>query len=137
MSNRVITFSDGFTSTTAPIIGGAPQSTYTIANNTAGGSLFIQDYTLSRTVFIDYELIRTTSLGTFVQTGSLILHYSTAWSLSEGNYSGDEMIVSSILNNEHIKVSLNLVTGALTYDSGNMLGTGYVGTFKLIVTKVI
>ena len=133
---RVLNFSDGFTSTTAPTGAGGAQENYTIANNTVGGAILTLNYAINKTAFIDYELIRTTSLGTFAQAGSLIMAYDTSWLLTEGNYQGDEMIVATISSTEHVKIILNSSTGVLTYDSGNMLGTGYSGTLKLNIVRI-
>jgi hypothetical protein len=134
---RVLNFSDGFTSTTAPTGAGGAQENYTISNNTTAGILFTTDYTTNRTVFFDYELKRQTSLGIFVQAGSSIMSYDTSWALTQGNYQGDEIIVDTISSTEHVKLILNSSTGALTYDSGNMTGTSYVGTFKITITRIV
>lgn len=133
---RILSFSDSFTSATAPTGSGLVQEDYVIANNITGGALFTLNQATNKTAFIDYELIRTTSLGTFVQAGSLIMSYDTSWVLTEGNYQGDEMIVAAISSTEHVKLILNSSTGVLTYDSGNMLGTSYVGTFKLNIVRI-
>lgn len=133
---RSLYFSDSFTSTTAPtgLIG--VQENYTITNNASNGALFTLDFTVNKTAFIDYELIRKTSGGTFVQAGSLIFSYDTAWAKSEGNYQGDEIIVDAITSTEHVVFSINSSTGVITYNSGNMAGTSYVGTFKLNIMRI-
>lgn len=136
MSARVITFSDGFTSASSPTGAGEVQENYTIANNTTGGSILTLDSSTNKTAFFDYELRRSTSLGTFIQAGSIICNYDGAWSISYGNYMGDEMIVDTIANTEHVKFYLNSSTGALTYDSGNMSGTSYSGTFKISIARI-
>jgi len=133
---RVLNFSDGFTSTTAPTGAGGAQENYTIANNASGSSILTLSSATTKTAFIDYELIRVTSLGTFAQAGTLIAAYDTSWLLTEGNYQGDEMLVSAITNTEHVKLILNSSTGVLTYNSGNMSGTGYIGTFKINIVRI-
>lgn len=134
---RVINFAEGFTSASVPTGVGSIQENYTIANNATGGSIFTIDSSLSKSAFADYELRRETSLGVFIQTGSIILAYDGAWSLSFGNYSGDEMFVDVIANTENVILTLNSSTGALTYDSGNMSGTSYSGTLKLNIVRVL
>jgi len=135
MSTRIITFADGFSSASAPADAGISRENYLILNNTTAGALFTIDQSLSKSMFADYELRRNTSLGVFIQTGSFTLVYDGAWSISYGNFSGSDMIQDTIVNTEHIKLMLNTATGALTYDSGNMSGTGYTGTFKLNATR--
>lgn len=134
---RVISFADGFTSASVPTGGGSVIESYTIANNATSSALFTLDSSTNKSAFADYELRRETSLGVFIQTGSIIFANDGAWSLSFGNYSGDDMIVDTISNTEHVKLSLNSGTGELTYDSGNMSGTGYVGTLKLNIVRTV
>lgn len=133
----VIDFSDGFTSASAPTGASGNAESYTIANNITGGAVFTMNSTVNKSAFIDYELRRSTSLGVFIQSGSMILSYDGSWSVSYGNYMGDEMIVDTVSNTEHVKLSLNSGTGALTYDSGNMSGTGYTGTLKLNIVRTV
>lgn len=136
MSNRVISFSDGFSSASAPT-GISGQEDYTIANNITSGAILTLDKTIEKVAFVDYELRRSSSGGVYLQAGSLIMAYDGAWSLSEGNYTGDDMLVSAITSTEHVKLSINSVTGALTYDSGNLAGTSYSGTFKINITRIL
>lgn len=135
MSN-VVNFADGFTSASAPTGAGSVLESYVINNNDTGELLFTLDSTATKSAFVDYELRRSTSLGVFIQTGSMIFAYDGAWSVSYGNYSGDEIIVDTITSTEHVKLTLNTGTGALTYDSGNMSGTSYSGTFKLNIVRI-
>lgn len=134
---RVISFADGFTSATAPTGAGSVIESYTIANNTTGGSIVTLDNTSTKSVFADYELRRSTSLGVFIQSGSLIFSYDGAWALSFGNYMGDEMFIDTIASTEHVKLMINSSTGAITFDSGNMSGTGYTGTLKLNIVRIV
>src|SRR6186997_3358005 len=111
MTNRVLNFSDSFTSASAPTGIGSTQEDYTISNNATAGALFTTAHATNKTVFIDYELRRSSTFGTFVQAGSLIFSYDGAWTLSEGNYYGDEMLVTTIASTEHVKLILNSSTG--------------------------
>jgi hypothetical protein len=136
MSSRTVAFADGFTSSTAPT-GASGQEDYTIANNTTGGTLFTLVQATNKSAFADYELRRTSSGGTFLQTGSIMMGHDGAWTLTQGNYSGDEMLVDTISSTEHVVLSINSSTGAITYSSGNLSGTGYIGTLKLNITRVL
>lgn len=136
-SARVITFSDGFTSASVPTGAGGMQEDYTIANNTTGGALVTFAQADNKTIFMDYELRRTSSGGTYLQSGRLIAAYDGSWLLTEGAWMGDEMIVSTITSTEHVKLTLNSSTGALTYDSGNLAGTSYVGTLKINSVRIV
>ena len=69
---RVIAFADGFSSPSGPTGAGSVIETYTIANNTTGGAILTLDSSTSKSAFADYELRRSTSLGVFIQTGSII-----------------------------------------------------------------
>lgn len=135
MSNRVINFSDSFTSASAPSTTLAIE-TYTIANNTTGGAVLTLAQATNKSAFVNYELRRETSGGVFIQTGSLMAIYDGAWSLSLGNFTGDDMLATSITSTEHVILAINSATGAITYDSGNMIGTGYVGTLKISITRI-
>jgi len=137
MTNRVLAFNDSFTSATAPTGLGGGQEDYTIANNASGGALFTLDHTVNKSAFMNYELRRTSSLGTYLQTGQLMIAYNdTAWVLSQGAFEGDNMLVGTISNTEHVKLILNASSGVLTYDSGNLAGTGYAGTLKLDIVRI-
>jgi hypothetical protein len=136
---RIISFSDGFTSSTAPILaGGSLFEEYTILNATLGGTLFTIDSSLYKTAFVDYELIREDSGNTYIQQGSFILAYdSTTWAIVPGNFTGVDMLrdtTESITNPYEIILDISSL-GVLTYDSGNM-GVSYVGTLKLNITRV-
>jgi hypothetical protein len=134
---NIVSFADGFTSASSPTVVGGVQEDYTISNNTTGGAVATLSSSSTKAVFADYELRRVTSLGTFQQTGGVIFSYDTSWSLSFGNYMGDEMFVDTIASTEHVKLMINSSTGAITYDSGNMSGTGYVGTLKLNISRMV
>jgi hypothetical protein len=136
MSSRVITFSDGFTAASAPTGSSGGVESYLITNNATAGVISTLAQVDGKSVFADYEIRRETSLGVFIQSGSIIFAYDGAWSLSFGNYMGDEIFVDTIANTEHVKLMINSATGAITYDSGNMSGTGYTGTFKLNIVRV-
>ena len=136
MSSRVINFADGFTAASAPTGSSGGVESYIITNNVTAGAISTLEQMDGKSVFADYEIRRETSLGVFIQSGSMILSYDNAWSLSFGNYMGDEIFIDTIVNTEHVKLMINSATGEITYDSGNMSGTSYVGTFKLNIVRV-
>jgi hypothetical protein len=132
VSSRILSFADGFTSASAPTGSTGTIESYTVNNGASSQALFTLLSTQTKTVFSDYELIRSSSLGEFKQDGSLVFRYSDgSWSITYGNYSGDEMFVDSIVNNEHCLLVINSGTGAVTISSGTLGGTSYVGTLKL------
>jgi len=134
MSSRIIQFADGFTSATAPSGVNGVIETYSIANNGGATTIATYDNADFKTVISTYELFRSTSLGSFKQEGSVTFTYvSGSWLINYGNYSGNEMIVDSIVNTEHITLSFS--GNNLRYTSGNMAGTSYTGSFKLSSTR--
>jgi hypothetical protein len=133
---RVVTFADGFSSVSPPQTVVAVEQ-YNILNNTTLGSILTLNSTFYKSVFFDYELRRSSSLGTFLQAGSAIASYNGSWSLSFGNFQGDDIIKSIPSLPEEVNIQLNSVTGELKYDSLNMTGTGYTGTLKLSIVRAI
>lgn len=138
MSSRVITFADGFTSVSAPSVSGGVQENYTIANNQTAGAILTLNSTINKTAFVEYELIRKTDSFYFKQSGSLIMAFDgTSWSLTEGNFQGDSLInVTGVIDPQDLYLIFNPSTGALTYDSGNISGASYLGTFKLNILRI-
>lgn len=135
--SRSLFFSDGFTSASAPTGTGGVLESFLIDNNATGGVLLTLDSLTTRSAFSDYELVREDNLSSYIQTGSIIFKYDGAWSYTFGNYSGDELFVDAIVNTEHVVLSIDSVTGEVTYDTGNMVGTGYNGTLKLNIVRII
>ena len=134
---RILSFADGFTSSTAPTLaGGSLVETFTIANNTTAGALLTFDSTEFKTIFAEYELTRADVGGVYIQQGTIIFAYSgTSWAFQPGNYTGVDMIVDTIANAYEIKLTINSITGVVTYDSGNM-STSYSGGLKLNLTRI-
>jgi hypothetical protein len=136
---RIVSFTDGFTSSTAPIVQGFVQENYTILNNQSSDvSLFTFNSTSYTSIFVDFQLVRNDSLNKFSQFGTLtIFNDGTAWNLSVGMYNNSDIIQDSITNPEHITltVSNSGTVGSLNYKSGNM-GSSYSGTFKIMATRI-
>lgn len=135
---RIVNFADGFTSATAPQVAGAVQENYIILNNELTGTLFTLDSSLNKTAFVNYELIRKNDLESYTQNGSLIMAFDgTSWLLTEGNFQGNSMITQEFTTDPlSLILTLDTVTGALTYSSGNMIGANYIGTFKLNIVRI-
>ena len=134
---RIVTFADGFSSASVPSGASAQQENFTIANNTTSGAILTLDKNTEKSAFFSFELRRSDSLGSFSQLGVMQAVYNSSWSLSFGNFSGDDLVQDTITSPEHVKFSINATTGAITYDSGNMTGTGYSGTFKAYISRIL
>lgn len=139
---RVLSFPDGFTSATPPILaGGSVQDDYVIINNSSAPvSLFQIDSSQYKSAFFDYEIEREDSNGVFRQAGSFVMLFDGInWGIEYGNYQGSDIINDSIINPQSVvfSISSTLGVGELLYTSGNMVGTSYTGKLKLISTKVI
>ncbi len=134
-----MSFADGFTSASAPAFQGVIQENYDILNNQSSpDSLITFDSTLYSSLFIDFELTRGDSSNYFSQFGKLtIFNDGTSWLLAIGMYNNSDIIQDSLVNPEHITLSVSNsgTTGSLDYTSGNM-GSGYSGTFKIMATRI-
>ena len=138
--SRVLSFADGFTSSSAPTLaGGSILETYVIANAATSGALFTIDKTLYKTYFADYELRREDVSNKYIQSGSVVfINDGTNWSISLGVFTGTDMMrdsSESLVSPYDVKLSINASTGVVTYDSGTMGGT-YSGTLKLNITRI-
>lgn len=135
---RIVTFADGFVSASEPPVELQEPEVYSIANNSSG-NIFSINLTTYKSAFAEYQLIRKTDLGEFIQTGKLIIyHHGTNWNLAFGIYNGNDLIVSDIESPEQIELSISTLggVGTLSYQSGNMTGTNYVGSLKLFITRI-
>jgi hypothetical protein len=134
---RILQFSDGFTSSTAPTIsGGSSEELVNIADNTLSGSVSSFDSTLYTSAFINYDLFRTDGASDYTQKGTFIVSFDgTSWSFQLGNYVGDSMIVETVPSTFEISLSINVSTGEMTYRSGSLGGT-YSGKLTLSITRI-
>lgn len=135
---RVLTFADGFISTIPPETSGIAQESYNILNDQTDTNLFTIDSTQYKSAFIDFELTRSTSSESYIQTGSIVFYFDgTDWQLITGLTQNDDIISSSL--DEAYNVSFSFTNdagiGTLKYSSGNMVGT-YQGKLKLLITRV-
>jgi len=135
---RIVTFADGFVSTSPPDVEGIGQESYNILNNQTTTTLFSIDSAQYKSAFIDFELSRSDSLASYAQTGSITLFYDGSnWIFSFGVTQNDEIISDSLAEDFNVVFSFTnaLGIGTLKYSSGNM-GASYAGKLKLLITRV-
>lgn len=134
---RVVTFADGFVSTTPPVLEGEVAENYTLLNNQSspvnisGLIIDIADY---KSAFINYEIERIGTT-TYRQVGSFIAVFNGTWSITFGNYQGNEIINDTLVNPENITLSIDGTTGQVSYTSGNQVGHTS-SKLKIYITKV-
>lgn len=133
---RIVSFADGFTSASAPVISGAEQENYTLLNNQAVTNVtgLVFDSSSYKSVFFNYEIERIGST-IYRQTGSFIAAFNGSWSLTFGNYQGDQIIDDTLVNLYNITLSINSSTGQIRYSSGNQPGHTS-SKIKLYVTRI-
>lgn len=139
---RIVSFTDGFTSSSAPTVSGS-QEDYLILNNQAAFIAFSPSLSFDgasfSSVFIDFEIERIDVSNTYRQVGSLLLAYNgTTWSIQPGNYIGDDLMNDPITLAKHFSLSVSTLSGVGTveYKSGSM-GSGYSGTFKVVAIRMV
>jgi hypothetical protein len=133
---RIVSFADGFTSASAPVVAGAEQENYTLANNQALTNItgLIFSSSAYKSVFVDFEIERIGS-STYRQSGSLILSYNGTWSITFGNYQGDPIIEDVLTEDYGITLSVVGATGQVQYSSNDLPGHTS-SKIKLYVVKV-
>lgn len=135
---RVVTFADGFVSTTPPVIEGEVRETYTLLNNQSSPvniSGLIINSAEFKSAFINFEIERI-GVSTYRQVGSFIAAYNGSWSITFGNYQGDQIINDSLVVPQNITLSIDASTGQVSYTSGNQ--TGHTSSkLKIYITKVV
>lgn len=133
---RIVSFADGFTSASAPVVAGAEQENYTLANNQALTNIsgLVFDSSSYKSIFIDFEIERIGS-SSYRQSGSLILSYNGTWSMTFGNYQGDPIIEDVLTEVYGITLSVVGATGQIQYSSNNLPGHTS-SKIKLYVVKV-
>jgi hypothetical protein len=133
---RIVSFADGFTSASAPVVAGAEQENYTLANNQALTNItgLIFSSSAYKSVFVDFEIERIGS-STYRQSGSLILSYNGTWSITFGNYQGEPIIEDVLTEDYGITLSVVGATGQVQYSSNNLPGHTS-SKIKLYVVKV-
>ena len=132
---RVVSFADGFTSASAPVIAGAEQESYVLLNNQALTNItgLIFDSSIYKSIFFDYEIERIGS-AEYRQVGQFVAVYNGSWFLSFGNYTGDSIIEESLENDYGITLSIDS-SGQIKYSSNDL--TGHISSkIKLNVLKV-
>jgi hypothetical protein len=132
---RVVTFADGFISTSPPPLEGAYQQSEDVLNGAVDQDLLtIEDN--YRSTFIDFEISRSDSLGSFAETGRIVMVFKDGlWDFAVGLTQGDEIVNSSNPEGLSFSVQNDSGSGILKYSTGTM-GSSYEGKIKLIITKV-
>jgi len=136
---RIVTFSDSFTSATEPQIEGLAQENYLVQNNATSQVLFNIDASTYKSAFFNYELIRKDDSESFIETGKMqIVYDGSSWNFIKNIFTNDELIVSDLINNEHVVLSMQTTgdLGELIYSSGNM-GLGYEGSFRISIVRIV
>jgi hypothetical protein len=135
---RVVTFADGFVSTSPPDVEGRDQESYNILNNQTNATLFTIDSAQYKSAFIDFELTRSDGTNTYVQTGSMTLIYiGSSWVFTVGMTQNDEMVSDALSNAYNVSFLFTTATGVgtLKYNSGSM-ATPYTGKIKMLITRI-
>lgn len=134
---RILTFADGFTSSASPTGAGSIQEAYNIENLETSELLFTLDSNIYRSMFADYELVRKTNTESFIQTGSFIIAFNGTWGITYGNFSGDDLLQTDPPMGSDVTLSIDAITGDLTYSTGFIAGVAYEGTLKLNATRIV
>lgn len=136
---RIISFSDGFTSSTAPIIAGSStQENFIIANSATATSLMTIDSVTYKSAFFDYTLKRADVSDSFIQNGKGIMGFDgSSWSITFGNFQNDDLVVDTapVAEQVYFYMTTSLGIGSLVYDSGTMSGT-YSGSLSLSIIRI-
>lgn len=136
---RIISFSDGFTSSSTPVVTGGAQENYTILNNQSSPlSLFTIDSADFKSAFISFELEREDVSNEYRQVGNIALSYDgTNWLYTLGNYQGSDIIVTtlSLAKDVKLEISTSVGVGDFKYSSGNM-GASYSGNLRISITRI-
>lgn len=135
---RVVTFADGFTSTSPPDVEGRDQESYDILNNQTDTELFDIDSLQYKSAFIDFELSRSNDTESYLQTGSMVIFYDGSdWILIPGMTQNDEILSNSLVDPQNVTFSFTNAAGigTLSYSSGNM-DEPHVGKLKLLITRI-
>jgi hypothetical protein len=137
----LVDFFDGFTSNSEPEISSGG-SVYSQINdyNVTPSELFNVNIAAYRSVFVMYELERSNNLSKKIQSGVFQAHYDgSGFVLTYGNYSGNDMFITSTPSNEQVQIVITSVGGGVfsfRYISGSMGGTNYNGSLKMLVNKL-
>lgn len=144
---RIVSFADGFTSSSSPDVAGGTQYNFPILNNQTvatpltdeNGDVLVLDLAKTKSAFIKCEISRFDDEDSYLQAIDLkIIHENTGWKLEPGNYIGADVLqLSDIVSDKDLVIILDPDTGEFSYLSGNMAGDNPEGMLKLIITKVL
>jgi hypothetical protein len=134
--SRVITFSDGFTSSSAPSVSAGTVEAYPLLNNVTlteiPGLIFESENVKS--VFIDYEIERIGS-STYRQAGVFQAVFNDTWSLSFANYQGDSILDTDLETDYSMYLAIEPTDGQILYVTSDQ--DGHISSeIKLNILKV-
>jgi hypothetical protein len=131
---RVISFADGFTSSSAPTISSGSEESFTLNNNQAATNIGI-DLSGYRAAFVNYSIRRSDTVTTVEQSGDIVFHYDgAAWNIERGNYVGDSVLADSIVNTYDVVLSMSGTN--VRYATGNMVGGTHTCTIKMEIVRL-
>lgn len=134
---RIVQFSDGFVSASAPVVSGGSQENYDLLNNQTGTEItgLVFDSLLYKSAFIDAEIERNGILS-YRQVIQVQLYFDgTNWNLTTGNSSGDDLLNPTITETEMITLFIDSA-GQVSYDSGNLAGHTS-SKLKLSIVRIV
>jgi hypothetical protein len=125
---RLLDFSDGFTSASAPVISADTSTTQTIANNQSATNVTGLVLTSLRGAVVEMEISRKTTLSELRGMKRLVFLYdstSALWYVSdtEDNTGADTDVTITVSGNQ------------VQYESSNQAGASYVGTAKWTILR--
>lgn len=133
---KIVVFSDGFSSSSAPTISGGNIESYSLLNNNPLSNVvgLIFDYAEAKSIFFDYEIERI-GTSTYRQSGVFQAVYNSGWSLSFANYQGDSILDEDLSNDYSLSLSIDSSNGQIKYISNDQIG--HVSSkIKLNILKV-
>lgn len=136
---KIVSFADGFSTSTPPSVESAGQEVFPILNNQSVAQL-LEDISPYTSLFAQFELERMVTGTLKRQVGEFIISYNGAtYDINIGNYQGDNLIrtaAEGVTLPEEIVLQVS-GAGLFQYLSGNMVGAAYVGNLKMQLTRVL
>lgn len=135
-----VSFADGFTASSPPSVLGITQEIFDLLNNQSefidfDGLIFDKDK--YQTVKLFCEIERVTNESSFRQAVELNFIYKDTWSFTTGLNSGDSLLDEQIDSGEMVIFNIDETLGQVSYKSGNLLGTSYVGKLKASIDRIL
>lgn len=136
--SRIVTFADGFTSNTEPLVEGSAQLEYTLLNNQASfvdtGLEF--DELVNSSAILDCEIERKDGSNTYRQIINITASFNNGqWFLNLGQWSGYELIKDALSLGPDVVLTIGAVSGKVQYMTSNM--SGHVSSkLKVSITRI-